>query len=140
MADDCSDILRRAGIVVHPCRPSFACTAVVHPNGLLLQQNAIALNASWTAQLHAALPRARRLSLWSEDGRELLWTKKDGTCGLLSEHCKKKSCATLHLVADDHPFMWPATADGGSSSKRRVHHDGGSAAGLGPVRLASRHP
>ena len=79
---------------------------------------ALRLNSSWPSQLQALAPHARRISLWSEDGHEVLWWERGRTSGLTTP-CV--GCERLYLVTEHHPFVWPL-----SSNKRRVRTaDGG---------------
>ena len=103
-------------------------TTTVLPNGG--GASSIEVNGSWRAQLHAAAPRATRLSLWSAAGHELLRSDRGGACSMRAT-CK--DCGPLYLVEDRHPFFWPLHAE-----PKRVKTADGSEVRLRSLSAAPR--
>jgi len=121
------DLLRRA---------VGANTLHVLPNGGNAGSRArMLLNASsWRQQLHAAVPSAQRIGLWSDGGVEVLWTKRDGASGV-GTPCV--GCSPLYAVVGGRPFfVWPT-----SERPRRVALDDDGAAGTScTLRTLSERP
>mmetsp|Transcript_11174 Transcript_11174/g.33243 ORF Transcript_11174/g.33243 Transcript_11174/m.33243 type:complete len:263 (+) Transcript_11174:202-990(+) len=121
------DLLRRA---------VGANTLHVLPNGGNAGSRArMLLNASsWRQQLHAAVPSAQRIGLWSDGGVEVLWTKRDGASGV-GTPCV--GCSPLYAVVGGRPFfVWPT-----SERPRRVALDDDGAVGTScTLRTLSERP
>jgi hypothetical protein len=80
------------------------------------------LNASWRAQLHTAFPGAARVSLWSADGYELLWTTREQAGAPPGQPSRHPAKLPLSLVLDDSIFVWSTDV-----AERRVRVDDGTA-------------
>ena len=86
----------------------------VLPNGAHSTVNALHLNGSWASQLRNLEPSASRIGLWSSEGTEVLWMRRDGTSGV-SARCTAP-CGPLYAVRDGSHFVWPP----GGHAKQKI--------------------
>ena len=82
----------------------------VLPNGASIHGRnsspSVQLNESWQPQLHALAPSAQQITLWSETGVEVLWTRRDGTSGFATPCI---GCSPLYVTTGSNPFIWPTS-------------------------------
>ena len=82
----------------------------VLPNGASIpgrnSSPSVQLNESWQPQLHALAPSAQQITLWSETGVEVLWTRRDGTSGVATPCI---GCSPLYVTTGSNPFIWPTS-------------------------------